>query len=51
MAEQWVVFAKPCLAHTESVIGYLGKRTGHPCFGPSRTRQTERARLCLYLGL
>jgi len=25
MAEQWVVFAKPCLAHTESVIGYLAR--------------------------
>jgi len=22
MAEEWAVYAKPCLAHTESVIGY-----------------------------
>jgi len=27
MAEEWVVFAKPCLAHTESVIGYLARYT------------------------
>jgi len=27
MAEEWVVFANPCLAHTESVIGYLARYT------------------------
>jgi len=27
MAEEWVVFAKPCLEHTESVIGYLARYT------------------------
>jgi len=27
MGEEWVVFAKPCLAHTESVIGYLARYT------------------------
>jgi len=27
MAEEWVVFAKPCRAHTESVIGYLARYT------------------------
>jgi len=27
MAEQWVVYAKPCLEHTESVIGSLARYT------------------------
>jgi len=27
MAEEWVVVAKSCLAHTESVIGYLARYT------------------------
>jgi len=27
IAEEWVVFAKPCLEHTESVIGYLARYT------------------------
>jgi len=26
-AEDWVVYAKPCLAHTESLIGYLARYT------------------------
>jgi len=27
MAEEWVVYAKPCLQYTESVIGYLARYT------------------------
>jgi len=27
MGEQWVVFATPCLEHTESLIGYLARYT------------------------
>jgi hypothetical protein len=25
MASDWVVYAKPCLTHTETVVDYLGR--------------------------
>jgi len=36
MAEQWVVYAKPCLEHTESVIGYLARYTHRIALGNAR---------------
>jgi hypothetical protein len=36
MAQEWVVYSKPCLAHTEAVVAYLARYTQRIALSESR---------------
>ena len=47
MATEWVVYAKPCLGHTEAVLGYLARYTHRIALSDRRVVTIEGERVAL----
>jgi len=41
MASEWVVYTKPCLSHTETVVDYLGRYTHRIALSDARIRRFD----------
>ena len=41
MATDWVVYSKPCLVHTETVVDYLGRYSHRIALADSRIRDFD----------